>query len=145
MGLLVAFGTIWFLASPGCRGGVRPAAAPAAADHTQPAQFSQPVLELLSHRCEERHGYLFAIGEVKNISSIKLENLMAVGEFRSKAGELISVEDALLEYNPLMPGQKSPFEVGTRPNPMSTGCSIDFKTLRGAKVLWRDATAKSKK
>jgi hypothetical protein len=90
-----------------------------------------PPLEVQSWRCEKEYGYIFVTGEVKNVSSRKLENVTAVGEFRTTSGELVKSEDALLEYNPIMPGQSSPFKAGGTENPVATKCNLAFKYLLG--------------
>ena len=68
---------------------------------------------------------------MKNVSTRKLENVVAVGEFRTKAGELVKSKDALLDYNPIMPGQTSPFSAGGTDNPQISGCQLAFKYLLG--------------
>jgi len=97
---------------------------------------SEPQLEVLSWKCDTEHSYIFVRGEVKNISSKKLKNVVAVGEFRNKAGELVKTEDALLEYNPIMPGQTSPFKAGGTSNPQIENCNISFKYLFGTPVAY---------
>lgn len=90
-----------------------------------------PMLEVQSWRCDTEYGFMFVRGEVKNVSSRKLENVTAVGEFRTAAGELVKAEDALLDYNPLMPGQTSPFKAGGTGNPEIQKCGLAFKYLIG--------------
>ena len=68
-------------------------------------------------------------GEVKNVSAAKLDNIMAVGEFRTKDETLVKSEDAILQYNPIMPGQTSPFTVMGTDNPLITKCGLKFKRL----------------
>jgi hypothetical protein len=90
-----------------------------------------PPLEVQSWRCDTEYGYIFVTGEVKNVSSRKLENVTAVGEFRTSSGELVKSEEALLQYNPIMPGQSSPFKAGGTENPQATKCNLAFKYLLG--------------
>lgn len=110
--------------------------APTGSAATPPAAPEPPPLELQSWRCDKEHGYVFVKGEVKNVSSNKLENVMAVGEFRTKSGELVKSEDALIDYNPIMPGQTSPFSAGGTDNPQINGCQIAFKYLMGGTVAY---------
>ena len=77
---------------------------------------------------------MFVRGEVKNVSSNKLKNVVAVGVFRTKDGELVKSEDALIDYNPIMPGQTSPFSAGGTDNPQISGCQLEFKYLMGGTV-----------
>ncbi len=95
-----------------------------------------PPLELQSWRCDKEHGYVFVRGEVKNVSTQQLKNVVAVGEFRTKGGELVKSENALLDYNPIMPGQTSPFSAGGTDNPQIQGCQIGFKYLMGGTVAY---------
>lgn len=91
-------------------------------------------LELLSSNCSTEHGYIFITGEVKNISEKPLKNIMAVGTFRTKEGEFIKTAEALINYNPIMPGQSSPFKAGTSENPLIKNCQTTFKTLFGKSI-----------
>jgi len=68
---------------------------------------------------------------------------MAVGEFRTKDGTLVKSEDSIIEYNPILPGQTSPFETGGTDNPAITNCNLSFKNLFGNKL--GHPTAKDRK
>ena len=94
----------------------------------------QPKLKVLNFRCYSEHVYMFVSGEVKNTSSSKLKNVVAVGTFRAADGTHITTETALLEYNPIMPGQTSPFQAGGKHNPLMTKCSLGFKYLLGGSI-----------
>ena len=112
------------------------------ADSTSSTQSSADIptapeptpLEVQSWRCDKESGFIFVRGEVKNISSGKLENVIAVAEFRTKDGELVKAEDALVDYNPIMPGQKSPFSAGGTDNPSIRSCQVAFKYLGGGSI-----------
>jgi hypothetical protein len=113
---------------------------------TSPEMSSySPPLEVLSWRCEKEYGYVYVVGEVKNVSGRKLENVMAVGEFRTKDGSLVKSEDALLDYNPILPGQTSPFKAGGTDNPSITKCNLSFKHLFGSQISYTIAESKKKK
>lgn len=103
------------------------------------------VLEVLSFRCSEEYGYSTVEGEVRNLTSEKLENVTAVGEFRTAGGDLVTTASAIIEYNPLMPGQRSPFKAMTTHNPLSVKCGVEFKYLLGGTIPSVRAEAKSKK
>jgi hypothetical protein len=66
---------------------------------------------------------------------------MAVGIFRGADDELIKSSDALVDYNPLMPGQASPFEAGTTDNPLIKSCELSFKTLWGSQLAYTSHTS----
>ena len=67
----------------------------------------------------------------QNVYSKKLDNVTAVATFRDAQGILVKTETALLEYNPIMPGQTSPFKAGGTDNPLIETCSTSFKYLMG--------------
>ena len=92
---------------------------------------------MLSFQCVKEHGYTYVRGEVKNVSSTKLENVMAVGKFRTESGELVKTGDALVDYNPIMPGQTSPFEAGATDNPQITSCNLSFRHLFGKPIAYK--------
>ena len=113
--------------------------------HDSPASSYSPLLEVLSWRCEKEYGYVYIVGEVKNASNRKLENIMAVGEFRAQDGSLVKSEDALLDYNPILPGQTSPFKAGGTDNPSITKCNLSFKELFGSQIYHKMAKSEKKK
>lgn len=96
-------------------------------------QFARaPPLELLSWNCSRENSFIYVRGEVRNISSVPLENILSIGTFRTADGTLVKTADALIHYDPLMPGQASPFEAGTRDNPAIDRCNVSFTKLLGA-------------
>lgn len=105
-------------------------------DVKQEVQQSEglPPLQILSWRCDKEHDYVFVRGEVKNISSQIIKNVTAVAEFRTKNGTFVKSEDALIKYNPILPGQTSPFEVGGTDNPEIEKCNVAFKDLLGGAI-----------
>lgn len=110
-----------------------------------PISPERPTLEIESWHCDKEYGYVFVRGEVKNVSSLKIENVVAVGEFRTKSGELVKSEDALLDFNPILPGQTSPFSVGGTDNPSIQSCQLAFKYLFGGSVAHTDRKQSEKK
>ena len=99
-------------------------------------------LEVFSWSCKNRRGYMIIEGEVKNISDSSIKNLMTVGTFRKEDGTFIKSDDALIEYNPLLSGQTSPFKVMSRNNPAISKCRISFKEISGQKILHKDLKSK---
>jgi len=95
---------------------------------------AEPPLKLVSFNCVKEHGYVFARGEVTNLSPKILKNVVAVGTFRTADGTLVKSEDALLEFNPIMPGQTSPFSAGGTDNPAITKCGVNFKIMFGGNL-----------
>ena len=106
---------------------------------------SVPPLEVLSFRCDREYSHMFVRGEVKNISSRAIKNLMAIGNFRKSDGTLVKSEDTLIDYNPLLPGQTSPYEVITTYNLATKRCNVEFKTMFGGRLDYRTAEGRTKK
>jgi hypothetical protein len=77
---------------------------------------------------------MYVRGEVKNVSSDKLENVAAVGTWRTEKGDLVKSDDALLQFNPIMPGQVSPFETISTGNPQARTCVLAFQVLGGGQI-----------
>ncbi|KKR38015.1 MAG: hypothetical protein UU18_C0001G0019 [Parcubacteria group bacterium GW2011_GWB2_40_8] len=96
--------------------------------------FDTELLELMSFNCYTEYGYFHITGEVKNISTKSLENVSAVGNAYTPSGQFVKSSDALLSYNPILPGQTSPFEVLMTGNPEISKCSVDFKYLFGGSI-----------
>jgi hypothetical protein len=102
------------------------------------AQPSTPPLELLSWNWSREHDYAKVEGEVRNASARPLKSIAAVATFRTDDGVFVASDSALIDYNPLMPGQTSPFSVIWRYNPVATKASVAFKELMGGKVPHAD-------
>jgi tetratricopeptide (TPR) repeat protein len=92
-------------------------------------------LELLSWHWSESYGYVEAEGQVKNISGKKLDNIEVLVTWFDGNNNMITSESSLITYNPILPGQISPFRVMTSSNPAMSGASIEFKHLFGGKIL----------
>lgn len=97
-------------------------------------------LALLSSRGyrSEGGGYFIVEGEVQNISDESLKSVAAQTTWYSKDGTMISSSDALVEFDPLMPGQKSPFKTMTRENPEMSKYTVSFKRLFGGAIQTED-------
>ena len=93
-----------------------------------------PVLRLLGHSCRKEYGYEICEGEVRNVSSERLENVMAEVRFQDQAGTFVKSESTMIEYQPLMPGQTSPFKVATTSNPLIRHFTIGFKEMFGGAI-----------
>lgn len=107
-----------------------------AARESRQRLLAEAELLLLDWRWSTEHGYAQAVGRVKNTSGRRLENVQVVVEWKTGSGALVKTGTALLEYNPIMPGQTSPFKVMATNNPEMTRASISFKTLFGGTVKW---------
>lgn len=91
-------------------------------------------LELVSHSCGREYGYFKLAGQVKNISDKPLENVQAVGSTYTKDHQFVKSDSALIEYNPILPGQTSPYEVMGTDNPAIATCEVEFKAMFGGTI-----------
>lgn len=99
-----------------------------------PPSPSGPSLEIESWRWSTAHGYAKAEGQVRNISGKSLENVTAVVTFYDKDGKFITSADSLIDYNPILSGQVSPFSVLARYNPAMGKATLEFKYLMGGTI-----------
>jgi hypothetical protein len=96
-------------------------------------RVSKAQLVLFNCTWSSAHGFVTVEGQVGNISGQKLQNVEALAQFYTADKTFITSDSALLEYNPLMPGQVSPFKVMATHNPMMKSASVSFK------LMWGDA------
>ena len=101
----------------------------------QPTNTPMPKpLTLLDFRCYHEYGYAHLEGNVRNNTNKRLENVVAVTSWESSGGTFISSHDALIDYNPVMPGQESPFETIGTGNPQMDQCRLSFKEMFGGTI-----------
>jgi hypothetical protein len=81
------------------------------------SEVPEYLLELVSLTDERSSSYITVHGQVKNISGEGLENVQAVIEYYDTSGNFVTSDSALIDYNPILAGQTSPFSVTTRDNP----------------------------
>jgi hypothetical protein len=125
-----------------------PAATPAArsAPVAAPAPPPAPTfdLALISSRGYESEsgGYHYVEGQVQNLSTQALKNVTAVATWFDKDGGFIKSSDAIIDYNPILPGQTSPFKTITSGNPAMSKYSVEFKELLGGTLSVDDRRKK---
>jgi len=97
-------------------------------------------LALISGSCTRQSdiGFRKCEGYVKNISSVALDNVEAVVTWLDANGTPYSTDDALIDYNPILPGQESPWSTIGTDNPALTRFRVQFKDLLGGAILTRD-------
>lgn len=79
-------------------------------------------------------GYAIAEGLVTNITGISISNIEAVVTFYSEDNAFISSGTALIDYQPLLAGQSSPFTVYTTLNPAMSHARLEFKEFFGGTI-----------
>lgn len=99
---------------------------------------ARPPLKLNSSKCRKEYGFVKYSGEVTNRTKQPIDNLMAVGVFRTSNGDHVKSASALIDFQPLLPGQRSPFTVTTSDNPAIKNCFVAFKTMFGAAIRFED-------
>ena len=104
-----------------------------------------PKLELMSHTWHTEYDYAVYEGTVRNISSRSIENVEAVVSFYDKQGGFITSSEALINFNPILPGQTSPFKVMKTHNPAMEKAAVDFKYFMGGSIPYKEAENKKRK
>lgn len=102
---------------------------------------SEPVymLELLSMNDTREYDFITIEGQVKNISLVSLDAIEAVVQFYDGNGKFVKSDSALIDYNPILAGQTSPFSVITTDNPEIKRYSVIFKYLFGGTLPTKDS------
>ena len=93
-----------------------------------------PKLIIESWRFTTEHGFVKVAGDVTNNTSSPIENVVAVVTFYTADGAFVKTSEALTSYNPILPGQRSPFEVVDTGNPAIQRATVAFKTLLGGSI-----------
>jgi len=102
----------------------------------------EPQLELLKYSWHIEYGYAILEGQVKNTSSRPLVNVLALASFYDASDGFITSADAIIEFNPILPGQISPFRVMATRNPAMKKAAVEFKYLMGGSIPSRNAERK---
>lgn len=63
-----------------------------------------------------------------------MRSVEAVVTWKASDDSFVTSSSTLVEYNPILPGQVSPFSVLTRYNPSMATCWIEFKQLLGGTI-----------
>ncbi|MDP2950428.1 MAG: hypothetical protein Q8P22_12935 [Chloroflexota bacterium] len=71
---------------------------------------------------------------MKNVGTTSINNVEAVVSYYTESDTFVTSDSALIEYDPLLPGQTSPFKVLTRDNPAISKGRVTFKQLFGATI-----------
>lgn len=99
---------------------------------------SEPQLELVKYAWHIEYGYAILEGQVKNISPQPLKNVTAVASFYDASDGFITSSNTLISFNPVLPGQTSPFKVMATQNPAMKKAGIEFKYLLGGSIPFRE-------
>lgn len=124
----------------------RPTATPRLTRTPAPTTTPRPTiappykLALISASCTTRSdiGFSECEGFVKNISGRSMENVEVVVTWVDQNGTPQSTDEALIDFNPVLPEQESPWSTIGRYNPALTRFRVQFKELLGGSILTRD-------
>ena len=108
------------------------------------SKSSSPELKILSKKGTIEYSFVIVEGQVQNISSARLEAVQAVVTHYDGNGNFVTSDSALIEYDPLLPGQTSPYKVHTRHNPAMKTFNVEFKRLLGGEIYSVDESADQK-
>lgn len=78
--------------------------------------------------------YALVEGQVTNVSGRPLKYVLALAEFYTGDGTFITSDNALIDYNPILPGQTSPFKVYATWNPAMQSANLSFKFMGGESI-----------
>ena len=98
---------------------------------------SGPQLALISASCTH-DTWMKCEGFVKNISGKSLENIEVVILWYDDTGTPVSSDTALIDYDPILAGQQSPWDTFGNYNPAITKFRVEFKEFFGGTIPYRD-------
>lgn len=107
-----------------------------AGERAEAARRAAAQLELIDWHWSEEHGYLKAEGRVRNLTDRPLRRVQVVVTYTTSGGDLVKHSQAMVDYDPILPGQVSPWSTITTGNPAAARASVDFKELFGGSIPW---------
>lgn len=100
----------------------------------------EPQLEKWSENFSDESGFDKVSGEVTNISAQAIKNVEAETTFYDESGNVVKTTSALLQLNPILPGQTSSYETMDTDNPAIKREKTSFSILMGGSVPFRAKT-----
>ncbi len=99
---------------------------------------AMPVLKLVSSSCTANSlGMVIVKGQVQNISNRPLERVRVSAGYYMADGKHVSSDSGFLDLTPLMPGQRSGFDVIGPRNPLVKKCGVEgFSEGFGDQLKW---------
>jgi len=93
------------------------------------AREADLILEGWHFRSED--GWVHVRGRVTNNTGERLANVMVVAQFFTASGQFVKTAEAVVDFNPILPGQTSPFHAWTSGNPAIARATISFSRPLG--------------
>ena len=100
-----------------------------------PVLTDQPSVDSAAS-CSRSSSYITCEGFVTNLTTSSLSNVQVVIVFEVD-GNPVASDTSFITYDPLLPGQQSPWKVITRDNPAFTTRTVEFKLFAGPKLRVR--------
>lgn len=82
--------------------------------------------------------FVKATGEVTNVSGDSLASIEAEVSYYTSDGTFIKNDTGFLDYNPVLPGQATPFNTITTGNPAMSNGRLRFKEFGGSEIMSMD-------
>lgn len=101
-----------------------------------------PRLALLASNGHSEYGYYTVEGQVRNVSTEPLHNVTVVANWYDSNDGFVKSADAIIAYDPILPGQTSPFKTITSGNPAMKLYRVEFKELMGGQIDYEDLRRK---
>ena len=89
-----------------------------------------------SWRWHIESGFAIAEGEVTNRSDQHLKNLVVVVSYYTEDNHFITSSDAIVKFNPTLPGQTTPFVAYATHNPRMKSARIAFKQFGSGTISY---------
>ncbi|MBN1671192.1 MAG: hypothetical protein JXR37_09180 [Kiritimatiellae bacterium] len=78
--------------------------------------------------------WIIVDGEVRNITRGNLRSVLAVASCYTANGSFVTSDSSLIDFNPVLPGQISPFQIYIVRNPLIAFVGIQFQELLGGTI-----------
>lgn len=99
-----------------------------------PTPLTAPLILEPGGGCTKSYGFITYEGLVTNNTAKSMEQVVAVASYFTADGTFVTSDEALIDYNPVLPGQSSPFSVISTDNPAISKCRVEFKEFFGGTI-----------
>jgi hypothetical protein len=94
----------------------------------------RPRLLLVASDIKSGDGQIAVSGDVKNISPAAIPRVIVVADFGIASGQIVKTAEAAVVYEPVNPGQTTPFRVTIPDNPAIVVYRVTFKDAAGSTI-----------
>lgn len=89
--------------------------------------------------------YIHIEGEIRNVTTERIEGIKIILTFYDKSQRLVTSDISYANFDPIMPGQTSPYTSMISANPAIDTYTVQFSTRSGERLNAIDRTAPPKK